>query len=201
MGMLQDNAGAPEPNVPPGVPAAPMPGAEQNAPNSDQGTVQEPPEARFESLRDQGVMLIYDERFEALLKMFKTNGAARFSNSMATAVNTVLTELEKKGPVEPEMAAMVGMDIYMKLLEDIITGGVVPDVTLEQVQPAMPATLKMYAASHPEVTEEDMNAIMQAASQGMQQQGANMQEPGPEMQPDSQNMQTTAPPSTLPGGA
>ena len=191
MGMLQNNAGAPEPNAPPGVPSAPLPGAEQ----------QEPPEARFESLRDQGVMLIYDERFEALLKMFKTNGAARFSNSMATAVNTVLTELEKKGPVEPEMAAMVGMDIYMKLLEDIITGGVVPDVTLEQVQQALPATLKMYAASHPEVTEEDMNAIMQAASQGMQQQGANMQEPGPEMQPAPQNMQTTAPPPTLPGGA
>lgn len=122
-----------------------------------------------ERLSDEAVKLVYGERFDQLINMFETNGADNFARSMGVAVNTVLTELEKENPMPFDVVAQVGMDIYMKLIEDMIRGGVVPDVTLEEVQQALPATLVMYADAHPDVSKEDVQGVMQAAQQSASQ--------------------------------
>ena len=160
MGMLQDNtqSSGPGGQTPP----------TQGSPMGAAAGPGQPPEQQFKELSDQAVMLVYNERFPALIKMFEANGPERFGRSMAVAVNTVLTEMEKQGPLEPEVAANVGLDIFMKLLEDMITGGVVPDVSMEQVQQALPQALEMYQQSHPEVTPQDVQTVMQTAQQGAQ---------------------------------
>ena len=160
MGIMQNNPN-PSPSSGP-VEQAPPTGSSPTGTAIGPG---QPPEQQFQELSDQAVMMVYNDRFPQLIKMFETNGAERFGRSMAVAVNTVLTELEKQSPMDPEMAANVGMDIYMKLLEDIITGGIVPDVTLEQVQSALPQALEMYQQSHPGITPEDVQTVMQSAQQ------------------------------------
>jgi len=99
----------------------------------------------------------YGEKFDTLLAMFKENGAENFAKSMAVAVNGAL---KNAGEMTHEQAAEVGMKLYLALLEDIITSDVVPGITAEQVSQALPMTLRMYAESHPDVSEQDMQALM-----------------------------------------
>jgi len=110
-------------------------------------------------LLKQGVALLYDDRFDALIKMFKTSGAAGFPNAMATAINTVLEKLEQAGPVPADMAAVVGMKLFFMLLEDLVKGNVLPSVDADGIQQAIGETIKLYAQSHPDVTDEDMQSF------------------------------------------
>lgn len=177
-GMLgQGSQGAPEPQMQPSsgpveqTPPAEIPPDQSGAAGSEHSQSQ----ASFEELRDQAVKLIYGDRFDAMIKMFQTNGPDKFARSMAVTINTVLKELEAQGDIGLDNAARVGMDIMMKLLEDMITGGVVPDVKLDQVQQVLPATLQIYADSHPEVTQEDIQAIVTEVQQGLQKEGGAQQ--------------------------
>lgn len=101
--------------------------------------------------------------------MFETNGPEKFARSMAIAVNTPITELEKNGPIDYQTATKVGMAIYMRLLEDMLGGGVVEGVTAEQVSETLPAILIMYSESHPEVTKEQITSVVMNAHQGVKQ--------------------------------
>lgn len=193
--------GAPTPSSGPGpqTPPTESPGAGTPPLDGASGPGQPPagPEAMatgsFEELRDQGIQRLYGENFDGMIQMFQTNGAENFPKAMAIAVNSTIEYLEKEnGKLPPEMAAEVGMDVMMKLLEDIIGGGVVPDVTLEQVQQAFPAILVMYADSRPDVSKEDIQALVQEVQKGVaQQEGGAPAEAAP---PDP-----NAPLSTGPG--
>lgn len=171
-GMLSDAqpSSGPGPHSPPtGNPVAgtPPPGGAAAGPG-------QPPQATasFEELRDQGVQRLYGENFDQLIEMFQTNGAQNFPRSMAIAVNSTIEYLEQQnGPLPPEQAAEVGMDIMMKLLEDMIVSEVVPDVTLEQVQQSLPAILVMYADSHPNVSKQDVQQLMIEVQRGAAAQG------------------------------
>ena len=144
------------------------------------GSGQPPGEQDFEKLRDEAVQLVYGERFDQLIKMFETNGAEKFPRSMGIAINTAISEVEKKnGDIGPEMAARIGMDLMLKLLEDMITKGVVPDVTGQQINEVMPAAMVMYADSHPNVSKEDVQAVMKEVQGGLQQSKGGAQQPGP----------------------
>lgn len=167
-GMLQEGQApssgpvAQTPPSPGGNPLGEASGPERSAPTNPQD---------FESLRDQAIQLVYGERFDQLIEMFQTNGAENFPRSMAIAVNTAISEIEKQGKMDYQMATRVGLEIYMRLLADIVGEGVVEGLTAEKIAEALPATLLMYADSHPEVTKEDIQGVVLAAQQGIEDQG------------------------------
>lgn len=181
-GMLSEAQGAQVPSSGPGpqTPPAGNPGAGTPLPGSvggpgqpapKQAVPQEPgpndPE-KAARLKDEAVQRLYGENFDGLIEMFQANGAEQFPKSMAIAVNSVIEYLENKYQMtNHKMAAEIGMDIMFKLLEDIIGGGVLPDVRLEQVQQAMPAILVMYADSHPDVTKQDIQQLMAEVESGV----------------------------------
>lgn len=212
-GMLSETQNMP-PSSAPGsqTPPAGNPGAGNSPPGSAPGAGQppapgQPPQeqstASFEQLRDQGIQRLYGDNFDSMIEMFQTNGAENFPKSMGIAVNSTLQYLEQEnGQLPVEMAAEVGMDVMMKLLEDIIGGGVVPDVKLEQVQQAFPAILVMYADAHPEVSKQDIQELVQevgrgvAAHQGGDQAPDGNQSVPPETPPGAPPQ---APPQAPPG--
>ena len=157
------------------TPPSPMPqGTPGGAPGPEHPAQAAPPQEpasqeEFEKLRDQAIQLVYGERFDQLVEMFQTNGPEKFARSMAVAVNTPISELEKQGPLDPVTATKVGLAIYMRLLEDMIGGGVVEGVTADQVSESLPATLVMYADSHPDVSKEDIQKVVISAQQGVKQ--------------------------------
>jgi hypothetical protein len=145
----------PDPEIPPAgeTPAIGSPGPEHSA-----GPL--PP---FEQLRDEAIKLVYGDRFDQLIGMFQKNGPDKFARSVAITVNTAISELEKKhGVIPPEEATKVGMSIYMRILEDMLGGEdpPVPDVPMEQIQETLPAILIMYQQYHPDVTKEDLQAVI-----------------------------------------
>ena len=214
-GMLKQ-AQNPNPSSGPGPQTPPVgnPGAGTPLPSSASGPGQPPPqggqavdpaagpaqaptkandEAIFTKLRDEAVQRMYGENFDELIQMFQTNGAANFPRSMAIAVNSALEFLTnqynpERGPADHALAARIGMDLMFKLLEDIIGGGVLPDVTLEQVQQSFPAILMMYSDAHDDVTKQDVQDLVREVHMGLQQQGELPADgappgaqPGPEM--------------------
>jgi len=184
----QPPSSGPDPQTPP--PASPGAGLPPSGGATGPGQPQD-----VQALKDQAIQLVYGERFDQLIKMFQTNGPEKFPRSMAVAVNTAITEMEKKnGPIDPASAAEVGMDLMMKLLEDIIAGGVVPDTPLEKVQEAFPAILVMYQDSHPEVSKEDIQSLVKEVQNGLQSQGVK----GAAQQTGSEPAATG--PGVVPGG-
>ncbi len=165
-GMLTEktSSGPLAPTATPGAGAplggtAPGPGQPTPNPAASEQAVQQ--------YKEKAIQLVYGDRFDQLIKMFQTNGPDKFARSMAIAVNTAITEIEKEsGPIGPEAAAAVGGDLFAKLLEDMLLkpeGGkaaVVEGVTGEQLSEVMPAILVMYADSHPDVSKQDIQAVM-----------------------------------------
>lgn len=190
-GMLTENVPSSGPTAP--TPAAATPGA--GAPPSDGKAPGSGQPVDVEALKEKAVRLVYGDRFEQLIKMFQNNGPENFARSMAVAVNTAISEIEKEqGPIGPEAAAEIGADLFPKLLEDMLVkpkdgmGSVVEGVTPEQLQQVMPAILVMYADSHPDVSKQDVQAVMaEVDSQTKEKMGG-------EQQPASPTTTATAPP-------
>jgi hypothetical protein len=169
-GMLTEGMpqGQPSSGPVPQPPPLADPGAGISSGGSAPGSGQPPVGQDFETLRDEAIQLVYGDRFDQLIKMFQNNGPEKFPRSMGIAINTAITELEKThGDIGPEMAARVGSDLMVKLLEDVITNDVVPDVTPEQIKEVMPAALVLYADSHPNVSKEDVQQVMQNVQSGL----------------------------------
>lgn len=179
-GMLTQAQDQPS-SGPPQTPPVGSPGAGTPLPNSAAGPEQ--PAAGTEELRDRAIQKLYGENLEQMFDMFEANGPDKFARSMSVAVNGALEFLENEpGGITHEQAAEVGMDLMMKLLEDVIGEGVMPDVTLEQVQQTIPAIMVMYADRHPDVTKEDVQAVVSEAQRGVaEQEGAS---PEPETPPE-----------------
>lgn len=188
-GMLTQAQNPPAPSPGPGPQTPPIESPGAGAPTPVPGTppldgasgpgqpMQAPRDPK--DLKDQATKLIYGERFDSLVKMFETNGPEKFARSMAIAVNTAINEIEKDGPIPPEAAAQLGMDVFTMLLEDMATEPekgmppVVPEVSPEQLQEVLPAILVMYGDAHPNVSKEDIQAVMRDVT-GQVQSGMGM---------------------------
>tara|TARA_R110000744_G_scaffold310926_7_gene418531 strand:+ start:344 stop:958 length:615 start_codon:yes stop_codon:yes gene_type:complete len=152
-----------------------------------------------EELNKQAIKFVYGERFDQLIKMFETNGEEKFARSMAIAINGAFDNLQKNnGDIPLEQIAEVGMTLMFKLLEDIISKGVLPNVTLEQTKQVIPATLVMYADSHPNVSKEDIQMLIKNIDGEMSAQGGG--QPPAEPMPGEQPQQAP-PPAQMPPGA
>lgn len=164
--------------------------------------------ADVEALKAQAIQLVYGERFDQLIEMFQTNGPDNFARSMAVAVNTAISELEKGGAaVPPEAAAEVGADLFAKLLEDMLIkpkegmAAVVEGVTAEQLQEVMPAILVMYSDSHPEVAKQDIQAVMAEVDSGVKAHNAGNGAPsGDQSDANATPQQQPVPQGAPPGG-
>lgn len=116
-----------------------------NAPKvagQDQSQISSP---RAEKLLKAAITLLYDEHFEAMVKMFKQYGDEKFPDAMAIAINGTLDRLEKDvGELTTEEAAQVGVGLFEALLEDMLTGGVVSQVTPQAAAQTIQKTIAMW---------------------------------------------------------
>jgi hypothetical protein len=172
-GMLSQAQEQPVPSSGPGpqTPPTESPGAGTPPLDDASGPGQPPSTAGSGELRDQAIQIIYGERFDKMVKMFQSNGPDKFARSMGLAVNTAITEIEKKnGPIGPEMAAKLGGEMFTMLLEDMLLrpneglGPVVEGVTGKELSEVIPAMLVMYADAHPDVSKEQIQQVMQEVS-------------------------------------
>jgi hypothetical protein len=216
-GMLTENTPPPSSGPTPTPPAA-TPGAGAPPSGGASGPEHSGQPADVEALKEQAIQMVYGERFEQLIEMFQTNGAENFPRSMAIAVNTAITEMEKtSGDLGPEVATEIGVDLFGKLLEDMLVkpkdgmGAVVEGVTAEQLQEVLPAILVMYGDSHPNVSKTDIQAVMAEVDSGVKahqaggQSDANQTPDGASVPPNAANVPPNAanvpPNGTPPGGA
>jgi hypothetical protein len=126
---------------------------------------------QVQKLLKPAVEALYGENFDSMIQMFKANGIERFGQSMSTAINAVLQQLEQSSKMSPEIAAGVGMKLFFMLLEDIVTGGVLPKLQIQTIQQALGETIKTYAETHPDtVTEQDMQQFIQQLAQAERQE-------------------------------
>ena len=183
-GMLPELPNTAPPSSGPGPQTPPTESPNAGNPPLDGASGPGQPPARNEdpqALTDQATKIIYGDRFDKLVEMFQTNGPEKFARSMAIAVNTAITEIEKDGPISPEAAVKLGSDVFEMLLEDMAVEPdqgmppVVPEVSGEQLAEVLPAILVMYGESHPEVSKEDLQAVMKEVTSGVQ----SMMEGGP----------------------
>ena len=166
-GMQTPPAGPPAGSAGP-TPGQPeqMPPEEQAADGSEQQSKNRPTHkstVEYPQLQDEAIQIVYGDRFDQLIQMFQKNGPDKFARSVAITVNTAIDELEKRhGLIGPENSAKVGMAIYVRILEDMLTGDnpVLSDVPMQQIQETLPATLYMYQESRQDVSKEDMQNVM-----------------------------------------
>lgn len=164
MGMLEDAVANDQPAATPAEQPVQQESMEagQASPTSGEVTLPE----KFEKLKDKAVSFMYDEKFDQLIKMFQQNGADGFARSVAVAINGAIAKVKETEQIDHKMATVIGMDLYLKVIEDMATGQmegqpVVPGLTLEHIQAALPETIKMYAQSNPDVTDEMMQEMLQ----------------------------------------
>lgn len=118
----------------------------------------------------RGIDILFNERFDKLVNMFKANGVEGFPQAMATAINSTLRQIEGEAGMDPVIAAAVGSKLFVALLETMVDksmGGeeVLPKLEVPVIQEAFKRTLDMYAQSHPEVSEQDVAAVGQQLAQ------------------------------------
>jgi hypothetical protein len=156
-----------QPNADPAMAPGQSPQAVQDPTAGPPTTVPGTEAETVKKYEDRAVEILYSERFDPMIKMFETNGAPRFANSMATALNTVISEMEKEGPIPPLIAAAVMLKVFHLLLEDLsVSTNTVEGVTEEAYAQSLIMTIDMYAASHKDtVTPDDVQAMKQALAQ------------------------------------
>ena len=128
------------------------------------------PQVDYEAARKAAVEHIYGDKFESMLKVFEANGPEGFPHAMATVINGAL---QAAGNMGHEDAARLGMELFQMMLLDVVKGGVAQGVTMDQINAALPATIKMYAESHNDITDQDMANFTDAIQQKMRG-GANV---------------------------
>lgn len=155
------------PATPPAAPPAPSGANLSGSPaGPEQPAAPTQPAPPFEELRDEAIRLVYDERFDQLIKMFENNGPKKFARSMAIAVTAPIGELEKKYKDIPlEDVTKIGLALYTRLLEDMIVGKVVEGVTDKEMQETIPAILVMYSEQHPEIPKEEIKEVFTMVQQ------------------------------------
>lgn len=153
-GPLTPPTDSPGAGIPPVGSAAP--GSEQPMEAEQAGQM---PNA--EDLTREATVTLYGDNFDNMMEMFESNGPEGFAQSTGRAVNSAIDGLEQEyGPLPVETAAEVGMNLILKLVEDMVVKGLMPDVSMEQVQDSIPAALMMYADTRPDITREDIQAVI-----------------------------------------
>ena len=166
------------PNTPPAEsPGAGLPPLGGSEPGSEQPAEAGPMPSPDEMVAE-AVTRIWGENFDKMVDMFEKNGPEDFARSMGVAVNTGIDYLESQhGPIGHEAAAKVGMEILMRLVDDIVVKGLMPDVQIEQIHDAIPAAMVMYADARPDVSKEDIQMVMQQVMDQAAQGGAPEPDP------------------------
>jgi len=151
---------------------------------TDSGTPEE------QELIKKGVKLLYDERFDSLMNMFEANGLDKFDKSVATAINTVIKELEteNQGAIDPLVITKVGMELFSMLIEDVLTSESIEGMSQDHVSKALGATMDMYAKSHPHIATPEIMAEVTEGMKALAGPMAGSPPPRQEVQP-TQSMQ------------
>ena len=145
--------------------------------------------AELQPLLDQGVELLYGDNFEKLVQMFQ-GGPQNFPRAMATAINAVLSRIGKDhGALDQQAAAHIGTKLFGMLLEDLITGGAIEQVTPQMAVEAIQMTMAMWLRENQDQVDPN------EAGQSLFNLAAAMKEGGVLEQNAGQQQQMPAPPS------
>lgn len=141
---------------------------QQKQPEGGQGALNDlSPEAS--KLVARALDILYaDGSFKKLIDMFKQYGAEGFHEAMATAINGILGKLEKEvgGIQDLNIVGEVGTRLFEVLLEDLVEGGVLKEVTPQMAANAIQQTLAMWAQRNGgRVPKENVAATAQQLQQ------------------------------------
>jgi hypothetical protein len=160
------------------------------------------PEAQ--ALVDQAVQVLYspgDGNLENMVQMFQQHGVEGFPTAMSTAVLGLLARLQQEGEIPVALLAEVGSKLFEIILEDLIEGGVVTDVTEAQTLEAIALIFEGWASTNgqslsPEEKQQIAGLISTFRTQAQQsaQQSTEMA-PGAEM---GAGPGTAGPPGVVP---
>jgi hypothetical protein len=162
MGMLQDQM--PPQGAPQQMPQEQMPPEEQMAEEQMPGPETTELDGEYENIKAAAINFMYGEKFSKLIKMFKDAGVKGFPRAVAVAVNGAIEAVKQQTEIDHRMAAVLGMDLFLKVVEDMASGAqdgelVVPGLQIEQIQEALVQTIRMYAKANKDITEQDMQML------------------------------------------
>jgi hypothetical protein len=126
------------------------------------------PEAgpELKPLIDQATTILYDEGFEPMMKMFQD--PENFPNAMATAINGVMGRIEKDNGEQPfEILAQVAMEVFKMLAEDLVQGGILPEISGSMAMQAIQQTIAMWVKQNQK--RVDGNEVAEALKMMKQQ--------------------------------
>ena len=124
----------------------------------------------------RGVEILYRDNFEKLVQMIKGAGPDGLGASMSTAINTTMEKLKQEGQMPPDVAVEVGATLFTMLLEDLVSGGTIEQISEQQMADAIGQTLRDYADANPE--ELSREQVAQALAAGQQELSAQMPQAG-----------------------
>ena len=121
----------------------------------------------FMELLDETTGVLYGEKFEKLMTMFKKVGPDGFPNAMSLAVNDALDTAESKRGKEAsvESLMMAGLGLFGMLASDVERAGIVPGLSEEHMKLAIAKTQGDWMRKHPDRTqmEEAIGMLQQYA--------------------------------------
>jgi hypothetical protein len=166
MGLLQEQQAVPV--SPQGVPPTPQPMPQQDAAQELPAESLAPEttelDGEYERLKAIAIDFMYGKKFTKLIKMFKDAGTKGFARAVAVAVNGAIAAVKQQADIDHRMAAVLGMDLFLKVVENMATGAengklIVPGLEIEQIQEGLVETIRMYAKANPDITEQDMQLL------------------------------------------
>jgi hypothetical protein len=161
-----------------------------NQPAQEGGEFKISPEAQ--AIVDQAVEILYspgEGNLENMVQMFQQHGPENFSTAMATAVLGLLDRLQQDNQNIPlEVLSEVGGKLFEIILQDIMEGGVIENISEQEVLLAQAKILEGWAASNAgSMSPEDEQSIaalvveLKKAAQGQQAQPGAQPPQGGEM--------------------
>ena len=142
---------------------------QQQAPQSQpqQGSDYEVSEQARPFVR-RAIEILYRDNFENLVEMIRSSWPDGLSSALSTAINTTLKKLKQEMQMPPEIAAEVGIALFAMILEDMVTGGTIEQLSEQQMSDALGKTIKDYMDANPgEVDPAELEAAMAQAQQGV----------------------------------
>jgi len=139
----------------------------------------------FKQLVDQAKGLLYGENFESMIKVFEQGGRQGFAEGMATVIVGTLDRLEKEnGELDEQTLLYVGLAILAMLSTDLSQGGIIEDLTSDDVQVAAGMVWMKWMESHED--RANMGGALAAMQKQAMQQKREGQMPKGDLQQQTQ---------------
>jgi len=154
------------------------------------GELQVSPEAKV--LVDQAVKILYspgEGNLENMVKMFQQHGPEGFATAMATAVLGMLERLQSENQDIPlALLSEVGTKLFEIILQDIMEGGVITDISEEQALEAQALILEGWGKTNAgKISPQELEELSQLVATIRQQaQKSAGQQPPQQEQPAQQ---------------